>query len=476
MRLLSVLLFICFSIDAAAQGLMTAGPMIGHTELRSATLWLAHAPIQHIIVTYAPASGADTLPPSTGSRLVPGTGLRETVQSTAGKTKLTLSGGDLEQDGTEQIVLRDLLPGTVYNYELTLVRSKDKSAETRKGSFTTQSLWQWRKPAPDFSFLAGSCAYFNEPAFDRPGKPYGGDSSIFLTMAKTPADFMLWLGDNWYTRDVDYYSASGLRYRAHHDRSLPILQPLLKAMPQYAVWDDHDYGPNDFGASYVLKEESRNIFMDYWANPSYGMNGQGIYTQFAWNDVAFFLLDDRWWRSADNTKDSIGGKPNPDKTMFGKKQLDWLKDALLQSRYSSFKIIVTGSQVLNPASPYDCLFHFTAEYRELMDFIADNRINGVVFLTGDRHHSEVIRLDRPGHYPLYDITVSPLTSGASKVSGAEAGNPARVPNTLIETQNYARISISGSERGKRKLHVDFLDTMGVKITEWELNQQDATEH
>ena len=48
--------------------------------------------------------------------------------------------------------------------------------------------------APEFSFLAGACSYFNEPIYDRPGKPYGSDSSIFETMAKEKAAFMLWLG------------------------------------------------------------------------------------------------------------------------------------------------------------------------------------------------------------------------------------------------------------------------------------------
>ncbi|MBL0145503.1 MAG: hypothetical protein IPP48_06820 [Chitinophagaceae bacterium] len=104
-----------------------------------------------------------------------------------------------------------------------------------KTQFTTKELWQFRKPAPDFSFLTGSCSYFNEPVYDRPGKPYGGDSSIFETMAKTPASFHLWLGDNWYTREVDYFTPWGLNYRASRDRSLPVLQKFWSSMPQYAI-------------------------------------------------------------------------------------------------------------------------------------------------------------------------------------------------------------------------------------------------
>jgi hypothetical protein len=37
-----------------------------------------------------------------------------------------------------------------------------------------------------------------------------------------------------------------------------------------------------------------------------------------WGDADIFLTDDRWWRSADQMKDSINGKPNPEKRMLGK--------------------------------------------------------------------------------------------------------------------------------------------------------------
>lgn len=474
MRLPAALFLVACSLSAAAQDLITAGPMIGHTELRSTTLWLEHQSADQISITYKAVSHTSGALYTNSVKPLPRSpfGQQPSIMEHTPWQTVRFMEPEQKKGPCSRLVLRDLEPGRKYIYRLCLRSGKQEQCVD--GSFTTQSLWQWRKPAPDFTFLTGSCAYFNQPEYDRPGKPYGGDSSIFLTMAKTPADFMLWLGDNWYTREVDYYSASGLRYRARHDRSQPVLQPLLQAMPHYAIWDDHDYGPNDFGASYVLKEESRQVFMDYWANPSYGINGQGIYTQFAWNDVAFFLLDDRWWRSADNMKDSIGGKPNPDKRMFGKEQLEWLKNALLQSRYSSFKIIATGSQVLNPYSPFDCFYHCPAEYKELMDFIADNRINGVVFLTGDRHHSEVIRQERPGHYPLYDITVSPLTSGPSKVSGPEKDNPARVPRTLVEEQNFGRITIKG-EKGKRILQVGFTGLKGNLLGSWEVGEQELRE-
>ncbi|HET9431432.1 MAG TPA: alkaline phosphatase D family protein, partial [Chitinophagaceae bacterium] len=293
---------------------------------------------------------------------------------------------------------------SVYEYNF-LINGKPSG---KGGQFTTKDLWQWRKPVPEFSFLAGSCSFVNEPIFDRPGVPYGQDSSIFQTMAREHAAFMLWLGDAWYTRETDYFSEWGLWYRASHDRAAPILQPFLKSMPQFAIWDDHDYGPNNIGSNYILKETSRNIFNKYFCNPSSGENGQGIYTMTSYGDVDLFLTDDRWWRSADRVKDSINGQPNPAKKMLGVQQMEWLKNSLLHSN-ATFKIITVGSQVLNPVSPFDKWKDFPVEYFELMQFLEEYKINGVLFLTGDRHHSEIIKVERPGTYPLYDITVSPLT-------------------------------------------------------------------
>jgi alkaline phosphatase D len=47
------------------------------------------------------------------------------------------------------------------------------------GFLHTEYLWQLRRPAPDFSFLRGSCACFKDLVYDRPGKSFSGDSMIF---------------------------------------------------------------------------------------------------------------------------------------------------------------------------------------------------------------------------------------------------------------------------------------------------------
>ena len=435
------LLLLLLPFLAIAQPRVISGPMLAGVELRDARVWTeVSSDVKSVAVRYGLAGQSAT-------------------------TQIDYKGALGNAFNPITITLGGLEPNTIYEYSIYVNGKKTDKG----GSFKTKELWQWRKPAPDFSFLTGSCAYFNEPAYDRPGKPYGQDSSIFEPMAREKADFMLWLGDAWYTREVDYYSEWGLWNRASHDRAVPVLQPFLKAMTHYGIWDDHDYGPNNSGKSYILKEASRAVFRAYFPNPSAGENGQGIYTVVSHHDVDLFLTDDRWWRSEDRERDSVNGQPNPNKRMLGAQQLEWLKNSLLFSN-APFKIIAMGSQVLNDVSPYDKWTDFPAERQELLDFIRAYKINGVLFLTGDRHHSEVIKMDRPGTYTLYDITVSPLTSGTHKFDGPEAKNPLRVYG-LDQKNNYGRIHVSGP-RGARKLSIDFLGTQGDLLGNWQIGEAD----
>lgn len=185
----------------------------------------------------------------------------------------------------------------------------------------------------------------------------------------------------------------------------------------------------------------------------------------SWGDVDVFMTDDRWFRSDDHEKDSVDGKPNPDKQMLGHQQLQWLEQSLLYSK-ATFKIIAVGNQVLNPVSRDERWADYPAEYNAFMDFLRDNRINGVIFLTGDRHHSEIIKTDREGLYPLYDVTVSPLTSGTHKFGGPDKDNPYRLLG-IDQKQNYARFSFSGP-KGNRQLTVEFFGVKGDALGKWSI--------
>ncbi len=448
--LLCSFIFLGNTIAAQNKKGLVSGPWVGNIELRNATIWLeVNKDVKTVAVKFA-AINADK-------------------NSSGVDTGIVFYKNELGKDFNPlKIELNGLKVNAVYAYSVILNGKQITVPFATK--FTTKELWQWRKPAPDFSFLTGSCAYFNEPEFDRPGKPYGGDSSIFETMANTPAAFHVWLGDSWYTREVDYNTRWGLNYRASHDRALPVLQKFMASMPQYAIWDDHDYGPNDIGKSYILKEDSRKLFMNYSCNPSYGQNGEGIYSIISYGDVDIFLTDDRYFRSEDEIPDSINGIPNAEKTYFGKMQLEWLKNALQYSK-ATFKVIATGGQILNPLSDYECMRHYSTEYNELMNFISNQKIKGLLFFSGDRHHSEVIKIEREGLYSLYDITNSPYTAGIGKARGKELNNPFRVTGTLVEAQNFTKVSVTGNTK-ERLLKIEYIGLKGEKLGEWSVTEKE----
>ncbi len=440
---LFLFLLVGLTVSAQVGRPLKSGPWAGNVELRNATIWLEVSP------EVASVAG------KFHKKNQPATGKTVHYKGILGKDfnpiKIELNGLEMNTGYTYQVMLdgKPVTPGFIT-------------------AFTTKDLWQWRKPAADFSFLAGSCAYFNEPVFDRPGKPYGGDSTIFETMAGIPAAFHIWMGDNWYTREADYNTRWGLNYRASRDRSLPVLQRFMASMPQYAIWDDHDFGPDNSGSNYILKKESREIFMQYTCNSSYGEEDKWIYSVMSSNDVDVVLTDSRYFRSAEDLPDTVNGVANANKFFFGHQQLNWIKNSLLFSK-ATFKIIVVGSQVLNTISTAACMQQYKSEYAELMRFLLDHKIPGVLFFTGDRHHSEVIKMERPGLFPLYDVTFSPYTAGISKVRGVEIDHKGREAGTLVEAQNFAKVSVSGGSNN-RVLTVQFIGVQGEQLGSWRVSE------
>jgi alkaline phosphatase D len=351
---------------------------------------------------------------------------------------------------TKQIADR-VEPGKVYGYEV-IVNGR-RISRPYPLRFQTQKLWQWREEPPAFRIALGSCAYVNEPEYDRPGNPYGGGLEIFTSIARTKPDAMLWLGDNVYLREVDWYTRTGILARYTHSRSIPELQPLLASTHHYATWDDHDFGPNNSDRSWIHKDVSLDAFKLFWGNPTYGVGGKpGVTTMFQWADVEFFLLDDRYHRTPNDRK-ATGSR-----TMLGEHQFQWIIDALTASR-APFKLVAVGGQMMSPAADFENFATYAEERQALIDAITAEKIPGVVFLSGDRHLTELTRLEREGTYPLYDITISPLSAGAYADGKA---NAASVPGTLVTQRNFALLDFSGP-RTDRSMKISVHDTAGALL-------------
>ncbi len=418
----AIFVFIMMSIPVSAQ--VKSGPMPGYSAMKEVMVWVQLEESADVHLEWRNTVN-----------------MEEKGQSPVVKTKQ-------KDEFVAHLIATGLEPGQVYQYEIHVNGSKvDLGSDLR---FKTQELWQWRKDAPDFTFLAGSCAYINETQYDRPGRPYGGNYEIFENMAKEDADFMFWLGDNIYLREVDWDSRSGIFHRYNVSRALPELQNLLMSMHHYAIWDDHDYGPNDSDASYWGKHHALDAFKLFWANNGYGIgNTEGITGYFSWSDCDFFLMDNRWYRTAQN----------PDGTILGDAQMAWLIDAL---RFSTapFKFVAIGGQVLNSAKVFENHSNFVEERARIISEIDKYGIKNVVFLTGDRHHSEVSMIKSNSGLTLYDITSSPLTSGTR--TRVDENNENRIDGSFVLQRNYSKITISG-KRGERTLKLSFHDINGKEL-------------
>ncbi|HXF99976.1 MAG TPA: alkaline phosphatase D family protein [Bacteroidota bacterium] len=411
----------------AQESWIRSGPMVGYGEMTETMLWVQ-----------------TTVPATVQYRY-----WVEGEKKNAQLSKKVKTNED--SDFIAKVVLTNLKPGTRYEYELML--NGKVIPRPYRLTFTTQPFWQWRTEPPAFSVAFGSCAYINDTTADRPGKPYGGSYTIFHAIAAQQPDLMLWLGDNWYYREVDYFAESKMRQRVARDRSIPELQPLLGSVHHYAIWDDHDYGPNDADRTYRLRSVALEIFRDYWANQMHGtLETPGVFYRFQWGDVEFFMLDDRFYRSPNALPET------PEKTMFGKAQLAWLKESLVSSM-ATFKVIVNGNQFLSRHS-YETLRRFPSDFDEFIGWIKDRKISGVLFLSGDRHFAELSMLPDTSFYPLYDFTSSPLTAGVASERRPEE-NALLVPGTFVNnTRNFGMLRFDGPA-GDRRVSIELYDSAGT---------------
>lgn len=427
------LLLILTSLNAQ-NSVLQSGPMLGYSDFREVLIWVQTKEAANVQIEYWVPKGK--------------------------KQKTEIIRTSKEKEYIAKLFPINLEYGATYQYEVYLNDQKLKFDYPLE--FHVQDLWQWRNDPPEINFAIGSCTYISEEKDDRPGKPYGSAYQIFETIANQDPDFMIWLGDNTYLREPDFFSRRGIMHRYKHSRSLKEMQALLASVHHYAIWDDHDYGPNNSDKSYVYKDDAFEAFELYWGNPNINVTKTGGITGwFQWADVQFFLMDNRYHRSPN---DQIG----PDKGLLGDAQIEWLINAL-QSNRAPFKFVCIGGQTIHSQPIFENYAVYEEERNKLLARIAEEKIEGVIFLSGDRHHSEISKMDRADAYPLFDITCSPLTSGTHKQR--DEGNIHLVPGTSFYEKNYGMLNISGP-RTDRLLTYKLHDNTGKEIYQYQIRARD----
>jgi alkaline phosphatase D len=327
-----------------------------------------------------------------------------------------------------KLVADEVEPGRRYGYEILIDGVRVERPYPLR--FQTKPAMRFRSDPFPLKIAAGSCFYANDATIRKAGT--GRRQQHLRVDARAGADLMLWLGDNVYTRDIDW-TRTGLVQRWGFTRAVKELQPLLGSVHHYSIWDDHDYGRRR-RPELSRQGLSREVFQLFWGNPKSGADpDRGIAYRFTWGDAEFFLLDDRWNRSP-NMRST--GK----RQILGAAQIEWLLDSLASSG-ATFKFVVMGGQILNTARVAETYANYPEERAKLLEEIGALGLRGVMFLTGDRHFSELSKLERPGSYPLYDFTMSPLTVSPS--NGEREGNTLRVPETYVQERSFGMVEIGG---------------------------------
>lgn len=271
---------------------------------------------------------------------------------------------------------------------------------------------------PD-KILFGSCSHQDKPM------------PIFDAINQEQSDLFIFLGDNVYG---DTENMAHLAEKYQKLGKIPGFQTLKAQTPLIAIWDDHDFGENDAGAEYPLKEESRKIMLDFWQekpDSARRTREDGIYTSYFYGDdqqVQVIMPDLRWNRPPLNSVGKVkyvlsrapkkmgpySASEKPKASMLGEKQWQWLEQELLKP--AKIKIIASSLQLLAEFTGWESWANFPADRQRLLNFIRDNQINGVLMISGDTHWGEISKVTQDLDYPLWEVTSSGLTEEWKDVS------------------------------------------------------------
>lgn len=341
------------------------GPTVGHVDQTEAWLWLRAPQVRSVAARVTPAGGeAET-------RQLP----FEALGRGFGRLRLT-----------------GLRPDTDYQVAV----SVGDAAAVGLSFRTAPPNRSWGK----LRFAVGSCAREDV-------------QPVWKVVADQRPELFLFLGDHVYygkraAGGNDWDNVPNMIAKQMHQRRRASLVRVLQTTPSYAVWDDHDYGPNNSTRRFPLRAESRLVHRYLWsANPGFGQDGEGVYFSFRRGPVEFFLLDDRSFKEV--------GVPLAERTIYGAKQLEWLKQGLSRST-ASLKVVGSGTQILLGYPLAEGWQEAPAEKQRFLEWARGADLGPLLFLSGDIHVSELYRVphhkEQPQGAAFWELTASGLATDA----------------------------------------------------------------
>lgn len=281
--------------------------------------------------------------------------------------------------------------------------------------------WQAAVADPVQRIAFGSCAEQNKA------------QPIWQQVLAAKPDLFVFLGDNVYA-DTD----DPAELRAAYDAlaAQPGFQQLRASTEIVATWDDHDYGQNDIGADYVSKDASRQIMLDFFAEPEDSPRRSqpgGIYTSYLYGDpgqrVQLILLDLRWARSELVSVQSEQRRRQRELQNRGPYEANLAADAVLMDEaqwqwlerelqvQADLRIIGSSIQLLAEFTGWETWANYPKERQRLIELLARYQQEPVVIISGDVHWAELSLIEETASpWPLVELTSSGLTEEWSAIS------------------------------------------------------------
>jgi alkaline phosphatase D len=382
-----------------------------------------------------------------------------------------------ERDHTVKVDAKGLAPGTPYYYRFTFDRTTSPVGRTRTAPAPTSS--------PDrLRFALVSCSNWEAGYF----------SAYRHLAARGDLDAVLHLGDYVYEYGTGQYaygrsntvvrphepphemlSLADYRQRHAQYKTDPDLRALHAAVPWITTWDDHETANDawsggaenhqpDEGDWATRKAVARTAYDEWMPVRLSGTSALGdgvqVYRHLQFGRLAdLTMLDLRSYRSQQVATTDLGAAGDSARTITGVAQMQFLKDRLADND-AVWKLVgnpVMVSPVLFPpldqyvagpiadmtgVLPPDGVAYnvdqwdgYTADRRELVDFLADQGVTNTVFLTGDIHSAWACELPvDPGTYPLSRTVGVELvaTSVTSNNLDDLTGSPPRTTSLAVE--------------------------------------------
>ncbi|MEU3192297.1 alkaline phosphatase D family protein [Streptomyces sp. NPDC006992] len=322
-------------------------------------------------------------------------------------------------DHTVKADVRGLRPATTYFFRFTAGGVHSPTGRTRTAPAEGAEVSNLR-------FGVVSCANYEGGWF----------ASYRHLAARSDLDAVLHLGDYIYEYGHGEYptgddvvrtvqpeheivSLADYRTRHGHYKADPDLRAMHAAHPLVAIWDDHEFADNAWSGGAVNHDPgteggwaqrvaaAKQAYFEWL--PVRPSTAGTTFRRLRFGQLAeLHLLDLRSFRDAQAEVGHGRDIDDPDRTLTGRKQLDWLKKGLASSQ-ARWKLVgnpVMISQVAFGSVPAKFLGPlgellgvpkeglavntdqwdgYTDDRRELLTHLRDNRITDTVFLTGDIH-------------------------------------------------------------------------------------------